>query len=139
MTLLIFCIIHLLTVRPLCIILFAHYFLLAAMTTFTDIPADIIHKILTLVPDKQTLLTAILTSTCFHVVYQQHPQTILRSICCDRLCFFQALRVAQNVLTPESQDPKTFEDQVELTMSVLSALERNTSILNDFEDVFSSW
>lgn len=109
------------------------------MTAFTDLPVDIIHKILILVADKRTLLTAILTSTCFYVVYEQHPQTILRSICCDRPCFFQALRVAQNVLTPESQDPKAFEDQVELTMSGLSALERNTSILNDFEDVFSSW
>lgn len=69
------------------------------MTTFTDLPVDIIHKILILVPDKRTLLTAILTSTCFYVVYEQHPQTILRSTCCDRSCFVQALRVAQNVLT----------------------------------------
>ncbi|KAJ3538406.1 hypothetical protein NM688_g6525 [Phlebia brevispora] len=95
-------------------------------------------KLLTAASTRKTLLAFILTSKYIHDVFKHNSQSILRANCSNYTAPIQAIRLAKNILLPESVDNKSCASDGEFTMALLDQLEHNAGIVADFEDVFSA-
>lgn len=115
------------------------------MPALVDLSSDIIHEILTAVPDLKSLLSLLLTSKLFNDTFQAHPQSVLRDIASGQVgdALPQALRVVRcEAMNYRREDVKDLPSELDMTKQSITSLEAralvdNAVVANALEDLFS--
>ncbi len=112
------------------------------MAIFTELPDDLVDRILACLPDFNTLAAVLRTSKAYtYAVFQARPKYIIQSIALNVVgpALPQAMKLV-HVVSDDTDDLQSVipdDDIVALTRKQTQTLERNASTVAAIEDLFS--